>query len=178
MLGGRALALSIFVSLAGCATTPRDPNRPIEPACDQSENCFYERNIRSFRVLDRRTVIVLVGSNQCPFKLEVDGFFCDLGVSSFLAFNDNDGRICTFDRTYIAGGPFVRQDELCRVQQITPLTDDELLEEYANNGIVPPLPAKGSGELEVVEAERPTATEAAETPTPPDAMPETLVVPP
>ncbi len=177
MLVGRALAISIVTAIAGCAATPRDPNRPIEPACDQSENCFYERNIRSFRVLDRRTVIVLVGSNQCPFKLEVDGFFCDLSVSSFLAFNDRDGRICTWDRTYIAGGPFVRDDELCRVQQITPLTDDELLEEYANNGIVPPLPAKGSGELEVVEAEPPAAAEATEVPPVSGAMPETSVAP-
>jgi hypothetical protein len=177
MLAGRALALSISLVIAGCATTPRDPNRPIEPACDQSENCFYERNIRSFRVLDRRTVIVLVGSNQCPFKLEVDGFFCDLSASSFLAFNDNDGRICTYDRTYIAGGPFVRDDELCRVQQITPLTDDELLEEYANSGIVAPLPAKGSGELEVVEAEPPAAAGTAEVPPASGAMPETLVAP-
>ena len=147
------------VLVAACATTPPDPNRPIRPACDQSASCFYERDIRSFRVLDSRTVVVLVGRNQCPFKLVVDGFFCDLSVSAFLAFNDADGRICTWDRSFVAGGPFVREDEVCRVQQITPLTDDELLEAYATNGIVAPLPAVGSGELEVVEEDAPPSGE-------------------
>ena len=31
---------------------------------------------------------------------------------------------------------------------------DELLEAYATSGLAPPLPARGSGELEVVEEER------------------------
>ena len=137
--------------IAACATGPTDPNRAARPACDQSVNCFYERNIRSFQVLDDQTVIVLVGRDQCPFKLELDGFFCDVSLSSFLAFDDPDGRICTWDRTFVVGGPFAREDEYCRVRQVTPMTDDELLEAYATSGLTPPLPAKGSGELEVVE---------------------------
>jgi hypothetical protein len=175
----RPLVFSIPAMLAACASTPPDPNRPIDPACDQSANCFYERDIRSFRVLDNRTVVVLVGRNECPFKLEVDGFFCDLTISSFLAFNDSDGRICTWDRSFVASGPFIRDDEYCRVQQITPLTDDELLEAYATNGIVPPLPAKGSGELEVVEDDAPTApaSEEAGVPDPATAGQSTTGVP-
>ena len=137
--------------MAACATTPDDPNGALPPACNQTVNCFYERNIRSFQVLNDRTVVVLVGRNQCPFKLELDGVFCDISFSSFLAFDDPDGRICTWDRTVVASGPFARADEYCRVRQVTPMTDDELLEAYATSGLAPPLPAKGSGELEVVE---------------------------
>jgi hypothetical protein len=173
MLVKRPLVLSVTALTAACAATPPDPNRPIEAACDQSAACFYERDIRSFRVLDNRTVVVLVGRNQCPFRLEVDGFFCDLSLSTFLAFNTRDGRICTWDRSFVAGGPFVRDDEYCRVQQITPLTDDELLEAYAANGIVPPLPARGSGELEVVEEEAPPPApepEPEESPADPSAV--------
>ncbi len=147
----RPHVLATAALITACASAPPDPNRPLEPACDQSASCFYEHNIRSFRVIDDQTVIVLVGRNQCPFRLEVEGFFCNLSVSSFLAFNDPDGRICTWDRSYVAGGPFAREDEYCRVQRVTPLTDDELLEAYATNGVVAPLPAKGSGKIEVVE---------------------------
>ena len=106
-------------------------------------------------MLDNRTVVVLVGRDQCAFKLELDGFFCDLNMASFLAFDDPDGRVCRFDRTIVATGPFAREGEFCRVSQVTPLTDDELLEAYATSGLVPPLPARGSGEIEVVEEESP-----------------------
>ena len=154
--------LAITTSLvAACAANPIDPNSPPTPACDQNVNCFYERNIRSFQVLDDRTVVVLVGRDQCPYKLELDGFFCDISMSAFLNFEDRDGRICSWDRSFVVGGPFARDDEYCRVRQVTPMTDDELLEAYATKGIAPPLPAKGSGELEVVEDEAPEAEQGA-----------------
>lgn len=143
-------AIVAFV-FAGCAATPADPTQANQPRCDQDARCFYQRSIRSFRVLDNRTVVVLVGRDQCAFKLEVDGFFCDLNMASFLSFNDADGRICRLDRTVVATGPFARPDEYCRVSEVTPMTDDELLEAYAMSGLAPPLPARGSGELEVVE---------------------------
>lgn len=151
MVNRLSFVLVMCLVIAACATTPADPNRAARPACDQSVNCFYERNIRSFQVIDDQTVVVLVGRDQCPFKLELDGFFCDVSLSSVLAFGDPDGRICTWDRSFVVGGPFAREDEYCRVRQVTPLTDDELLEAYATSGLRPPLPATGSGELEVVE---------------------------
>ena len=139
--------------LIGCAATPPDPGLANAPACPQDARCFYERGIRSFRVLDNRTVVVLVGRDQCPFKLELDGIFCNVRMASVLAFNDADGRICRFDRTIVATNPFAREGEICRVSQVTPMTDDELLEAYATNGLAPPLPSRGSGEIEVVEEE-------------------------
>jgi hypothetical protein len=150
-----AMRLAVPFVLAGCAGTPPDPNLVRAPACDQDVRCFYERNIRSFRVLDNRTVVVLVGRDQCPFKLELDGFFCDVRMAPFLAFNDADGRICRWDLAVVATGPFAREGEYCRVSQVTPMTDDELLEAYATSGLTPPLPAKGSGELEVMEEPEP-----------------------
>jgi len=156
------IVVFVVALLTGCATAPVDPNRPVIARCDQSANCFYERQIRSFQVLDNRTIVVLVGRDECPFKLELDGFFCDVTMASFLAFNDRDGRICTWDRAIVAAGPFPREDELCRVVEVTPMTDDELLEAYAIEGRVQPLPAKGSGEIEVVEESAPEASEPAE----------------
>lgn len=145
------ICLALPCVLAGCAGTPPAPRLAGEPACDQNVQCFFERSIRSFHVLDNRSVVVLVGRDQCAFKVELDGFFCDLNMASFLSFNDADGRICRFDRTIVATNPFARDGEFCRVSQVTPMTDDELLEAYATSGRAPPLPARGSGELEVVE---------------------------
>ncbi|HSG66374.1 MAG TPA: DUF6491 family protein [Gammaproteobacteria bacterium] len=180
---GRYCGMSILAICASCATQPVDPNRPISPACDQSASCFYERNIRSFQVLDDRTIIVLVGRNQCPYKLELDGFFCDVSMSAFLGFDDQDGRICTWDRTIVVGGPFARDTDYCRLRQVTPMTDDELLEAYATKGLTQPLPAKGSGVIEVEEsppteegaesspAEAPSAPVDAPAPTPQGEQP-------
>lgn len=160
----QVFALTMAVVVSACATRPVDPNRPVSPSCDQSVRCFYESSVRSFRVIDDRTLIVMVGGNQCPYKIELDGFFCDISMSSFIAFDDPDGRICTWDRSYVAAGPFSREGESCRVTQVTPMTDDELLEVYATKGLTPPLPAKGSGELEVEEV----PPEASSTAAPPE----------
>jgi hypothetical protein len=171
----KLLALIIVLVAAGCAATPEDPNRPVQPACSQTTNCFYERNIRSFQALDDRTVVVLVGRDQCPYRVELDGFFCDVSMSSFIAFDDTDGRICSWDRAYVVGGPFIRENEYCRVRDVTPMTDDELLETYATHGLAPPLPARGSGELEVVEepeaTPQPVATEETGLPVEPTPSP-------
>ncbi len=50
--------------------------------------------------------------------------------------------------------------------QVEPLNDDELLETFASYGLVEPLPARGSGELEVIEAagEEPAEPQAEEAP--------------
>ena len=169
VLSRHLLVIATAAGIGACASAPPDPNRPIEPACNQSASCFYEHDIRSFRVLDDRSVIVLVGRNECPFRVEVDGFFCNLGLSSYLAFNDRDGRICSWDRSYVAGDPFMREEEYCRVRQVTPLTDDELLEAYAIDGIVAPLPARGSGELEVAGEDTAAPSPAEVDETSPDA---------
>ena len=168
---GRHCSVLILAACAGCATQPVDPSQTVSPACDQSVGCFYERNIRSFQVLDDRTIIVLVGRDQCPYKLELDGFFCDVSMSAFIGFDDQDGRICTWDNSFVVGGPFARDGEYCRLRRVTPMTDDELLEAYAMKGLTQPLPAKGSGELEIEEtpdAEQGDDESPTETPTPSD----------
>ena len=98
-------------------------------------------------------MLVEVGGNRCPFIVEVDGIFCDLGFASTIAFQDGDGRICSADNTYILAGPFVRDPEdVCRVRDVRAISDDELLERYATAGRIPPLPPTGRGELQVEES--------------------------
>ena len=142
----------LFLFIAGCASTATETGQSVvRAACDRRADCFSQRAIRNFEVLDRTTLVVFVGAERCPFLVTLDGFFCDLRSSAFIGFQDFDGRICTLDRSYVVGGPFRRDDEYCEVRRVEPLNDDELLETYASYGKVDPLPATGSGELEVIE---------------------------
>jgi hypothetical protein len=92
-------------------------------------------------------------------------------MSAYVGFRDFDGRICNLDRSLVVGGPFAREDEYCEVRQVEPLNDDELLETFASYGLVEPLPARGSGELEVIEdaGEKPAEPQAEEAPPIPEA---------
>jgi len=143
--------------LAGCAT---GQPRTARPGCDPRSNCFYQNSVRSFEILDDRTMLVEVGSARCPYLVEVDGFFCDLGMSSVISFHDADGRICSLDNSYISGAPFLtRGEDLCRIRNVRAINDDVLLESYVNAGRVPPPPPTGSGELEVEDIGDETQTE-------------------
>jgi len=106
-------------------------------------------------MLDDDTLLLEVGADRCPYIVETDGFFCDLGFASMIAFQDSDGRICAVDNAYVVSGPFARDsNDVCRVRDVRAISDDELLELYATAGRIPPLPPSGSGELRVEEAAR------------------------
>ncbi len=84
-------------ALAGCAGAPaRDDTQPVARACTVSD-CFYERDIRAFEVIDKTTLIVYVGSQRCPFEMKLQGFACDMTFAPFIAFHsrnpiDESGR--------------------------------------------------------------------------------------
>jgi hypothetical protein len=58
-----------------------------ERACNVKD-CFFARDVRSFDVIDKSTVIVYVGSQRCAFKVELRGTFCDLTYAPELVFTD------------------------------------------------------------------------------------------
>ena len=151
-----SLPIVVCLLVAGCATTTERASRP---ACDLRSTCFYEGSVRSFEMLDDRTMLVEVGGDRCPYIVEIDGIFCDLGFTSMIAFQDADRRICAVDNAYIVSGPFARDiDDVCRIRDVRAISDDELLERYATAGRIPPLPPTGSGELQVED----TGTEGRE----------------
>ena len=146
---------------AGCATTS---NPIVAPRCDPTDTCFNRSSVRSFEVVDRETIIVEVGSGRCRFLVEVDGIMCDVTFSSRVGFLDRDGRICALDTTLLVADPYSRNrtDDLCRIRDVRAVSDDELLERYAAQGRIPPLPPVGSGEVEIEtgsEAARPEGAE-------------------
>ena len=41
----------------------------------------------------------------------------------------------------------------CRISNVTPVTDDQLVEFYVKQGVISPVPPMGQGEIEVGEQE-------------------------
>jgi len=149
----------LYLTLIACSST----GEPRIPAGCSMTDCFFERSVRDFDVLENETVVVFVGAQRCPYLLKLDGFLCDLRAAPYLEFEDIDGRICSFDRSFVHAGPFggTRVDELCRILEVKPLTDDGLLEAYVEEGILPPPPPNDPAEIQVREPteQRPSTVE-------------------
>ncbi len=57
----------------------------VRRACEAAE-CFNERDVRDFDVIDKAHVIVYVGAQRCAFHVEVRGTLCDLTFAPELYF--------------------------------------------------------------------------------------------
>jgi len=79
-----AALLPLFV--AGCASgqTTSDAG-PIEAPCRVTD-CFFDRDVRDFDVIDRNTVVVYVGRQRCPFVVELQDVTCDVTFSPAIEF--------------------------------------------------------------------------------------------
>lgn len=82
IVGGALLA-------ASCASTTADENQPVARACTVSK-CFSTRNIRDFEVINKTTLILYVGQQRCPFKVELRGTFCDMTFAPELNFHKDE----------------------------------------------------------------------------------------
>jgi hypothetical protein len=51
------------------------------------EECFFERDVRDFEVIDRTHLIVYTGSQRCAFHIELRGALCDLSFAPELYFS-------------------------------------------------------------------------------------------
>jgi hypothetical protein len=75
-------------------------------ACGVSD-CFHERDVRDFEVIDETHVVVYIGPQRCAFHVELRGALCDLSFAPELYFSRTnevpDGRP---PRT--SGDPFER----------------------------------------------------------------------
>lgn len=55
----------------------RDDTGAVERACGVDE-CFFERDVRGFEVIDHTHLIVYIGSQRCAFHVELRGAACDM----------------------------------------------------------------------------------------------------
>jgi hypothetical protein len=120
--------------LAGCASSPTDNTAAIDRACDV-QDCFLERDVRDFEVIDQTTLIVYIGSQRCAFKVDLRGTLCDLTFAPEIYFRspsdaltsgarpgddlfgsnleDRDVRVCSNDlQIDVDGGVFTESRPL------------------------------------------------------------------
>lgn len=92
MKGAAAVILLVGLCVAAAPASAqrkkdrvRDDKGPLDRACSVTD-CFHERDIRDFEVVDQTNVIVYIGSQRCAFHVEVYGTSCDLTFAPELYF--------------------------------------------------------------------------------------------
>ncbi len=106
----------LALALAGNAAPKKkrrnvDTTQPVERACSVKD-CFTEREVRDFEVIDQTTLIVYVGSQRCAFQVELRGTFCDLTFAPDIYFHSPSDFERNDDRDIFAGSPSSRLGDL------------------------------------------------------------------
>ena len=99
----RLTAVVVALLVSGCAGTQIDATQPLDRACSVSE-CFLEREVRDFEVLDPTTLVVYVGAQRCAFKVQLTGAFCDLTFAPQVFFRSG-GEVLTTTNADVLVGP-------------------------------------------------------------------------
>ena len=72
------LCLGLLVAVTAQGQRNRqDDTAATRRACSVAD-CFHERDVRDFEVIDQTHVVVYTGSQRCAFHVEVRGALCDL----------------------------------------------------------------------------------------------------
>jgi hypothetical protein len=79
---------------------------PVERACSVVNECFFEREIRGFEVIDKTHVIVYIGSQRCAFHVELRGTACDMTFAPELYFRKTN----EVPYNLVASGPATSTD--------------------------------------------------------------------
>ena len=86
-LGLACLGVSAaVVASAAHAQRNKDDTAATKRACSVEE-CFFERDVRDFEVIDQTHIIVYTGSQRCAFHIELIGTLCDLSFAPDLYFS-------------------------------------------------------------------------------------------
>jgi hypothetical protein len=166
----RSGALVLFAFLVFAASAAPVAEALAQASRCRTSNCFNDSDVRDFEVVNDETMIIYVGRQRCPFLVRVNQISCDLTFIPDVHFIKTRGRterfgsnrICIYE-TGIAldtagfgsrnlGGvgqidPASGRSLDCRVQELRPVTDDELIEIYVDERLVAPPPPIGTGEI-------------------------------
>jgi hypothetical protein len=86
-LGVLGLGLLAAVTAHGQRNSGKNDDTAATKRACGVEDCFYERDVRHFEVIDQTHVIVYTGSQRCAFHVEVRGTLCDLTFAPELYFS-------------------------------------------------------------------------------------------
>ena len=81
------LCLGVLAMTAAHAQRNKDDDTGATKRACSVEECFYERDIRDFEVIDQTHLIVYTGSQRCAFQIELTGALCDLTFAPELYFS-------------------------------------------------------------------------------------------
>ncbi len=179
--------VAVLIVLSGIVMAPASAVAQSKRCLDS--NCLNSRQVRDFEVIDRGTLIVYVGRERCPYKIEVSELFCDLTYLPDVAFisvrewqrNSRAGnsdlsipgpggssnqlastrRVCSFNASQFALESFSFADidpggssqlrPPCEIRDISVVTDNDLVELYVDENLLPPPPPVGNGEISRAE---------------------------
>jgi hypothetical protein len=80
------MCLGLLVAVAAHGQRNKDDDAAAKRACSVEE-CFFERDVRDFEIIDQTHLIVYTGSQRCAFHVEVRGTLCDLTFAPELFFH-------------------------------------------------------------------------------------------
>lgn len=86
----KVLICFLALALIGVADAQRSKDRDKDGAIDRActvTDCFNERDIRDFEVIDQQSLIVYVGPQHCAFRVDVRGTLCDMTFAPELYFS-------------------------------------------------------------------------------------------
>jgi hypothetical protein len=75
------------VAVAAHGQRNRDDDTAATKRACSVQDCFFERDVRDFEVIDQTHVIVYTGSQRCAFHIELHGTLCDLSFAPELYFS-------------------------------------------------------------------------------------------
>lgn len=132
---------------AGCATSggPDGPAAPSGAApsaadaeCGESD-CFFARNMRDFRVLDNRTLVVWASSRRCPYVVELARPCGGIRFANTIAFDSRDSYVCSYGGDAVltrqGGGP-----DRCAIVNVRRISAQQLEGLYVEYGLTDPVP--------------------------------------
>ncbi len=129
----RCAAAVIPLAMAGCASGQLGTDAGTAAPCETTD-CFSQRDVRDFEVVDGDTVVVYVGPQRCPFVVELQAVTCELSFTPAIAFFQTavgsagrltpvaSNRVCTTTRGLVLYtgimSPFIGQQEIGRASPI------------------------------------------------------------
>jgi len=78
--------LGLLVAVAAHGQRNKDNEAGAAKRACGVEDCFVERDVRDFEIIDQTHLIVYTGSQRCAFHIEVRGTLCDLTFAPELYF--------------------------------------------------------------------------------------------
>jgi hypothetical protein len=143
-----ALALA-----TGCATTS-EQRRAAAPSAAEAEcgeaECFFAANLRDFRVLDDKTLVVWASSRRCPYVVELARRCGDMRFANTIAFDSRDSYVCSYGGDAVLARQGGGADR-CPIVNIRRVSEQALEGIYVEYGLTDPVPTPPA-EIQVEEA--------------------------